>query len=84
MAKSVSNVLHRIKAFLYDNVLTKDKPHDYIARVSSERSLGVREICESAVMRGGADVSVATIISHPPRHRSLPAIRHMPRRFSTR
>jgi hypothetical protein len=61
MAKTVSNVLHRIKAFLYDNVLTKDKPHDYIARVSSERSLGVREICESAVMRGGADVSVATM-----------------------
>jgi hypothetical protein len=41
--------------------LTKDKLHDYIARVSSERSLNVREICESAVARGGADVSAATM-----------------------
>ncbi|MDR2627635.1 MAG: hypothetical protein LBC40_06350, partial [Dysgonamonadaceae bacterium] len=61
MAKVISSILHRIKAFLYDNVLTKDKTHDYIARVSSERSLNVREICESAVARGGADVSVATM-----------------------
>lgn len=29
-------ILHKIKAFLYDNVLTKDNPNNYIARKSSE------------------------------------------------
>lgn len=50
------NILHRIKAYLYENLLTAD-PNDYIARVASERSLGVQEICEASVNRGGADVS---------------------------
>jgi hypothetical protein len=49
--------LHNIKAWLYKNLLTKDNPHDYIARVSSDRSLGIIDICESAVSRGGSDVS---------------------------
>jgi hypothetical protein len=57
MVQVISSILHRIKAFLYDNVLTKDKAHDYIARVSSERSLSVRDVCEMAVSRGGSDVS---------------------------
>lgn len=51
-------VLHKIKAYLYDNLLTKDNPNDFMARVSSERSLNIKQICESAVSRGGADVSV--------------------------
>ncbi len=34
-------ILHRIKAYLYDNVLTKDNPNDFIARTVSERSLNV-------------------------------------------
>lgn len=50
-------ILHKIKAYLYDNMLTKDNPNDYIARVISERSLNVKQICEAAVTRGGADVS---------------------------
>jgi hypothetical protein len=54
-------VLHKIKAWLYDNLLTQDSPNDYIARVISERSLGVSDICESAVARGGADVSAAAM-----------------------
>lgn len=41
---------------MYDNVLTAD-PNDYIARVVSERSLNVKEICTTASSRGGADVS---------------------------
>lgn len=50
-------ILHRIKAYLYDNVLTKDNPNDFIARTLSERSLNVKQICEAAVNRGGADVT---------------------------
>ena len=46
-------VLHTIKAWLYENLLTEDQ-NDYAARVSAERTLSVRDICESAVARGGA------------------------------
>jgi hypothetical protein len=49
-------VLHTIKAWLYENLLTDDK-NDYTARVSVERTLGVRDICESAAARGGADIN---------------------------
>jgi hypothetical protein len=51
-----NNVLHRVKAWLYNNPLTDD-PEDYSARVSSERSLGIADICNTAVNRGGADIS---------------------------
>jgi hypothetical protein len=53
-------VLHTIKAWLYENLLTDDK-NDYTARVSAERTLGVRDICESAVARGGADINAAAM-----------------------
>lgn len=56
-------ILHKIKAYLYDNFLTKDNPNDFIARTISERSLSVKQICESAANRGGADVS-ATAMEH--------------------
>ena len=49
----MAKILHKVKAYLYPNVLTDD-PNDFTARVSSERSLGVKEICASAVARGGA------------------------------
>ncbi|MGQ1890027.1 DNA-binding domain-containing protein [Thermophagus sp. OGC60D27] len=48
--------LHAIKARLYDNPLTEN-PNDFIARVDSERTLNTREVCESAVTRGGADTT---------------------------
>ncbi len=54
-------VLHKIKAYLYENLLTKDNPNDYIARTVSERSLNIKQICETAVNRGGADVSAAAM-----------------------
>ena len=54
-------ILHKIKAYLYDNVLTKDNPNDFIARTVSERSLNVKQICEAAVNRGGADVTDASM-----------------------
>ncbi|MDR0371410.1 MAG: DUF4469 domain-containing protein [Prevotellaceae bacterium] len=53
--------LHKIRAYLYDNALTKDSPDDFAARVSSERSLSVSDICESAVSRGGADISAVSM-----------------------
>ncbi len=49
----MANILHRIKAYLYPNLLTED-PNDFAARVFSERSLSVTEICREAVGRGGA------------------------------
>jgi hypothetical protein len=55
--------LHKIRAYLYNNALTKETLNDYIARVSSERSLNISDICQSAVSRGGADVS-ATSMEH--------------------
>jgi hypothetical protein len=54
-------ILHRIKAWLYDNALTTEDPNDFTARVSSEKSLNVRQVCEAAVERGGADVSAAAM-----------------------
>ncbi|SEM58189.1 protein of unknown function [Chryseobacterium taichungense] len=57
----MSKILHRIKAYLYDNVLTKDNPNDFIARTASERSLSVKQICEAAASRGGADVSASAM-----------------------
>ncbi|MGV8090697.1 MAG: DNA-binding domain-containing protein [Mangrovibacterium sp.] len=52
----MATILHRIKAYLYDNPLI-DHPNDYFARISSERSLDVAEICDSAVSRGRAEIS---------------------------
>jgi len=49
----MANILHKIKANLYPNLLTED-PNDYVARVISERTLNVKEICKEAVGRGGA------------------------------
>jgi hypothetical protein len=46
---------------LYDNALTKETPNDFVARVSSERSLSVKDICESAASRGGADIPAASM-----------------------
>jgi hypothetical protein len=59
----MSTIFHRIRAFLYKNLLTEN-PDDYIARVASDRSLNIREICETAVTRGGADATAAAIEHH--------------------
>jgi hypothetical protein len=57
----MATILHKIKAHLYDNAPTKDNPNDFIARVSSERSLSVNDICESAAARSGAEISAAAM-----------------------
>ncbi|WP_262486355.1 hypothetical protein [Flavobacterium sp. B17] len=41
----MANILHKIKAYLYDNVLTKDNPNDLSVRIVTERSLNVQQIC---------------------------------------
>ena len=53
-------ILHKIKGYLYDNILTED-PNDFMARVWSEQSLGINDISQSAISRGGADVSAQTM-----------------------
>ncbi len=55
------SVFHKIKAQLYNNVLTEN-PNDLIARVVSEKSLGIGDIVRSAVSnqrfaRGAANLS---------------------------
>jgi hypothetical protein len=55
-------ILHKIRAYLYRNLLTPDL-NDYVIRVSAERTLGIRDVCEISVSRGGADIS-ATAMEH--------------------
>lgn len=50
----MTNVLHRIKAYLYKNKFTEN-PDEYTARVVTERLLNVKDVCQSAVTRGGAN-----------------------------
>ncbi|MDR3260469.1 MAG: DUF4469 domain-containing protein, partial [Tannerella sp.] len=56
----MANIFHRLKAYLYKNTLTPD-PNDYIIRALSERTLNIRQICESASTRGGAGIPVAAM-----------------------
>jgi len=49
----MANILHKVKANLYPNLLTED-PNDYVARVISERTLNISDVCKVAVSRGGA------------------------------
>ena len=58
----MEEILHRIKVNLYENYLT-DNPNDYSAKVISERTLNIKEICRMAVSRGGAP-STAEAMEH--------------------
>ena len=49
----MNSVLTSIKANLYENFLTED-PHDFTAKVISERTLTVADICKTAVNRAKA------------------------------
>ena len=59
MAKK-ETILHVVEIYLYENFLTPD-PSDYVGKVETERTLGLRDVCESAVLRGGADVNAAAM-----------------------
>ena len=58
----MENVLHKIRVNLYENLLTEN-PNDYSAKVISERTLNVKEICKTAIKRGGA-ASTAEAMEH--------------------
>jgi len=47
---------HRIRAELYDNLLTED-PNDFAARVIADKPLSSKDVCNYATQRGGADIS---------------------------
>jgi hypothetical protein len=47
---------HKIRAELYDNVLTED-PNDFAARVVADKPLTSKDVCNYATQRGGADIS---------------------------
>ena len=47
---------HKIRAELYDNVLTED-PNDFAARVVADKPLTSKDVCNYAAQRGGADIS---------------------------
>ena len=53
-------VFHKMKGWLYDNVLTEN-PNDLILRIASESSLSVKDVSQAAVNRGGADISEAAM-----------------------
>jgi nucleoid DNA-binding protein len=52
----MAHILHRIRAILYPNLLTED-PDDFYAKVISEKTLNISDICDSAVERGNAPTS---------------------------
>ena len=50
------SILHEVEIYLYENYLTAITT-DYMGRVEMERTLGLKEVCDSAVLRGGANIS---------------------------
>jgi hypothetical protein len=57
----MASIWHTIKVWLYPNLFTQNNPNDYVARVSSDKTLNILEICEAAIARGGADISIAAM-----------------------
>ena len=49
----MSDILNFLKVYLYENFLTDD-PNDLTAKVISERSVGIADLCHSAVNRAKA------------------------------
>jgi hypothetical protein len=57
----MASIWHNIKVWLYLNLLTQNNPNDYVARVASDRTLNIQDICRAAVERGGSDISIAAM-----------------------
>jgi hypothetical protein len=57
----MASLWHTIKVWLYPNLLTQNNPNDYVARVASDKTLSILDICKAAVERGGADISIAAM-----------------------
>jgi hypothetical protein len=58
MAKE--SILHEVEVYLYENFLTPN-PTDYMGRVFTERTIGLRGVCESSASRGGADINASAM-----------------------
>jgi hypothetical protein len=58
--EQLRNVLHVIRAWLYPNYL--EHGGKYIARVKTEKTLTVEQVCAEAVTRGGSDLNYDTMI----------------------
>jgi len=56
----MKDVRHNIKVYLYESFLTNN-PSDLTAKVISERTLNISEICRTAVGRGGAPSTAAAM-----------------------
>lgn len=56
----MDDMLHHVKAYLYKNCLNSDA-ENFVAHVDQERTLNVKDICESAIERGGANISASTL-----------------------
>lgn len=59
---SKKSILHEVEIYLYENHLTPITT-DYMGMVEMERTLGLADVCNSAVLRGGANISAEAIRS---------------------
>lgn len=57
----METIMHQIRGSLYKNLLNGEK-EEYIAKVISERTLNIAELCKVAVERGGADTTVQAMV----------------------
>ena len=57
---SKKSILHEVVIYLYENYLTAVET-DYVGKVEMARTLGLNEVCDSAVLRGGANISSEAI-----------------------
>jgi hypothetical protein len=54
-------ILHRLRMYLYDNPMPKDGKRDFIARIISEQSLSIRQVCKMTRQRGGSDITASAM-----------------------
>ena len=57
---SKKSILHEVEIYLYENHLTPITT-DYMGRIEMSRTLGIKEVCDSAVLRGGANITSEAI-----------------------
>lgn len=52
---------HFITARLYHNLPNTENPNDLIARIQTDRTLDIREVCQSAAERGSSGISATAL-----------------------
>jgi hypothetical protein len=58
--EQLRNVLHVIHAYMYPNYL--EHGGKYIARIKTEKTLSVGQVCSESVTRGGSDLNYDTMV----------------------